>query len=167
MSTCLITRATGQEGAYLSHLPRVVGMMRRSASPDLAWVRSQFLGILDNIDSVNSNLAKRASWNQPLLTGHITGLSAAKVLEAGPIAQPYARFYQASSSEMSGTVQAPRQSETPPLYPRSPYAAARGLSRELPLGGATKSATSTRDVTSWTYAMFVLPILHASTIGLR
>ena len=66
-----------------------------------------------------------ASWQQPLLTGNVTGLGAANVLEAVRLMQPEARFYQASSSEMYGLIQEPKQSERTPFYPRSPYAAAK------------------------------------------
>jgi GDPmannose 4,6-dehydratase len=65
------------------------------------------------------------SWQQPLLTGQVTGLGAVNVLEALRIAHPQARFYQASSSEMFGKIRAPKQSETTPFYPRSPYGAAK------------------------------------------
>ncbi len=41
------------------------------------------------------------------------------------IAQPQARFYQASSSEMFGKIQQSVQSETTPFHPRSPYAVAK------------------------------------------
>jgi GDPmannose 4,6-dehydratase len=67
----------------------------------------------------------RSSWQQPLLTGLVTGLGAANMLEAVRLALPRARFYQASSSEMFGLVQQPVQTEKTPFYPRSPYAAAK------------------------------------------
>jgi GDPmannose 4,6-dehydratase len=155
MPTCLITGVTGQDGAYLSQFLlqkgyRVIGMMRRSASSDMVGERLRWLGILDRIELVDGNLADlsslirlmqtckpdevynlgaqsfvAASWNQPLLTGQITALGAVNVLEAVRIARPQARFYQASSSEMFGRIQEPRQSERTPFYPRSPYAAAK------------------------------------------
>jgi GDPmannose 4,6-dehydratase len=50
---------------------------------------------------------------------------AANVLEAVRLVRPEARFYQASSSEMYGLIQEPKQSERTPFYPRSPYAAAK------------------------------------------
>ena len=155
MPTCLITGVTGQDGAYLSQFMlekgyRVVGMMRRSASSDTVGERLRWLGILDRVELVDGNLVDlsslirvvqtckpdeiynlgaqsfvAASWNQPLLTGQVTGMGAANMLEAVRIAWPQARYYQASSSEMFGRVQAPRQSETTPFYPRSPYAAAK------------------------------------------
>src|SRR5689334_14666841 len=155
MPTCLITGVTGQDGAYLSQLLlqkgyRVVGMMRRSASSDVVGERLHFLGILDQVELVDGNLADlsslirlmqtykpdevynlaaqsfvAASWNQPLLTGQVTALGAANMLEAVRLARPEARFYQASSSEMFGRIQEPMQSERTPFYPRSPYAVAK------------------------------------------
>ena len=155
MPTALVTGVTGQDGAYLSQLLlgkgyRVVGMMRRSASSDVIGERLRWLGILGEVEIVDGNLTDlsslirivqtyapdevynlaaqsfvAASWQQPLLTGAATGLGAANVLEAVRIARPGARFYQASSSEMYGLIQEPRQNERTPFYPRSPYAAAK------------------------------------------
>lgn len=155
MPTCLITGVTGQDGAYLSQFLlqkgyRVIGMIRRSASSDVVAARLRYLGIIDEVELVDGNLVDlssmirllqtyepdevynlgaqsfvAASWNQPLLTGQVTGLGAVNLLEAVRIARPQARFYQASSSEMFGRIQEPRQSETTPFYPRSPYAAAK------------------------------------------
>jgi GDPmannose 4,6-dehydratase len=110
----------------------------------------RWLGIIDDIELVDGNLVDlssmirllqtyepdeiynlgaqsfvAASWNQPLLTGQVTGLGAASLLEAVRIVRPGSRYYQASSSEMFGRVQQPRQSETTPFYPRSPYAVAK------------------------------------------
>jgi GDPmannose 4,6-dehydratase len=65
------------------------------------------------------------SWKQPLLTGHVTALGVANVLEAVRITNAPIRFFQASSSEMFGKVQHPIQDETTPFYPRSPYAVAK------------------------------------------
>jgi GDPmannose 4,6-dehydratase len=155
MPTCLITGITGQDGAYLSHFLlqkgyRVVGMMRRSASSDVIGERLSRLGILDKVELVDGNLVDlssmirviqdcqpeevynlgsqsfvAASWNQPLLTGQVTGLGAANMLEAVRIARSHARFYQASSSEMFGLVRTSPQNETTPFHPRSPYAVAK------------------------------------------
>jgi GDPmannose 4,6-dehydratase len=61
------------------------------------------------------------SWPQPLLTGQITALGVTNMLEAVRMARPYAKFYQASSSEMFGKVVETPQTETTPFYPRSPY----------------------------------------------
>jgi GDPmannose 4,6-dehydratase len=155
MPNCLITGVTGQDGAYLSQFMlhkgyRVFGMMRRSASSEIIGERLAWLGVRDKVELLDGNLVDlssltrviqacqpdevynlgaqsfvAASWQQPLLTGQVTGLGAANVLEALRIVRPQARFYQASSSEMYGLIQSPRQDESTPFYPRSPYAAAK------------------------------------------
>jgi GDPmannose 4,6-dehydratase len=155
MPTALITGVTGQDGAYLSEFLlgkgyRVVGLLRRSASSDVIGERLRWLGVLDRVELVDGNLTDlsslirviqtvapdevynlaaqsfvAASWQQPLLTGTVTGLGAANVLEALRIARSQARYYQASSSEMFGKIQHAVQSETTPFYPRSPYGVAK------------------------------------------
>jgi GDPmannose 4,6-dehydratase len=155
MPTALITGLTGQDGAYLSALLlekgyRVVGLIRRSASADVINHRLRWLGVEKRVELVDGdlldlsslirvvqaaepdecyNLAAQsfvaASWQQPLLTGNVTGLGAANMLEAIRTVRPSCRFYQASSSEMYGLIQEPVQSEKTPFYPRSPYAVAK------------------------------------------
>ena len=155
MPTCLITGVTGQDGAYLSQFMlakgyRVVGMMRRSASSDMVGERLRWLGVINDVELVDGNLIDlsslirlletyepdeiynlgaqsfvAASWNQPLLTGQVTGIGAANLLEAMRIVRPNSRYYQASSSEMFGRIREPRQNEQTPFYPRSPYAVAK------------------------------------------
>lgn len=151
----LITGVTGQDGAYLSkllldHDYEVHGLLRRNASADVIDSRLKWLGIRDKIiwhdgdlidlssltralkearPSEIYNLAAqsfvRSSWQQPFLTGQVTGLGAVNMLEGLMLVCPEARFYQASSSEMFGLMQEPIQSEKTPFYPRSPYAAAK------------------------------------------
>lgn len=153
--TAFITGITGQDGAYLAqHLIAqgyaVHGLLRRSASADGMTSRLKWLGIADQVTLHDGNLTDlsslirlltdlqpdevynlaaqsfvKSSWQQPLLTGTVTGLGAVNALEAVRIACPKARFYQASSSEMYGLIQQRIQSETTPFYPRSPYAAAK------------------------------------------
>src|SRR5204863_1861566 len=65
------------------------------------------------------------SWIQPTLTAEFTGVGVTRMLEAMREVCPEARFYQASSSEMSGKVREVPQSETTPFYPRSPYGVAK------------------------------------------
>jgi len=151
----LITGITGQDGAYLSQLLLekgyvVYGLVRRSSTADVNDVRLRWLGIADRVTLLDGNLTDlsslfrifrdvqpdevynlgaqsfvKASWQQPLLTGTVTGLGCMNVLEAVRLECPKARFYQASSSEMYGLIQEPMQTETTPFYPRSPYAAAK------------------------------------------
>jgi GDPmannose 4,6-dehydratase len=155
MKTAFITGITGQDGAYLSKLLlgygyRVVGLHRRSASSDVTGERLRWLGVLDHVELVDGditdlssliriveqckpdevyNLAAQSfvatSWQQPLLTGTVTALGAATMLEAVRIVNPKARFYQASSSEMFGLVKELSQSESTAFHPRSPYGVAK------------------------------------------
>jgi len=155
MSRALITGVTGQDGGYLSQLLlekgyQVFGLLRRSSSSDIVDERLRWLGIAGRVRMMDGNLTDlssllrtiqevrpdevynlgaqsfvKTSWNQPLLTGTVTALGAANMLEAVRLASPNARFYQASSSEMYGLIQEPVQSEATPFYPRSPYAVAK------------------------------------------
>ena len=65
------------------------------------------------------------SWEQPVATVDIDGIGALNMLEAIKAVKPEARFYQASTSEMFGLVQAIPQNEDTPFYPRSPYGVAK------------------------------------------
>jgi len=66
----------------------------------------------------------RASFDQAVHTGDVTGLGAVRLLEAIRHADPSIRFYQASSSEMFGSTPPPQNEDTP-FHPRSPYAVAK------------------------------------------
>ena len=155
MKKALITGITGQDGAYLSQLLlhkgyEVYGLVRRSSTAEVNDVRLRWLGIVSDLRLLEGDLTDlsslirvirdtkpdevynlaaqsfvHSSWQQPLLTGSVTALGAANVLEAMRLECPAARFYQASSSEMYGLIQQPQQSETTPFYPRSPYAVAK------------------------------------------
>ncbi|TPN51559.1 GDP-mannose 4,6-dehydratase [Mesorhizobium sp. B1-1-7] len=151
----LITGITGQDGAYLAQLLlskgyEVHGLARRSSTADVNTTRLKWLGIEKDVRIVDGNLTDlsglartmrdvrpdevynlaaqsfvKSSWQQPILTGNVTGIGVTNVLEALRLESPEARFYQASSSEMYGLIQEPMQSETTPFHPRSPYAVAK------------------------------------------
>ncbi len=151
MKTALITGITGQDGSYLAEFLlgkdyRVVGMVRRSSvdrferlehmegkieliQGDLSDQTSLDIAVRDVKPDEIYNLAAQSfvptSWNQPGLTGEVTGLGVTRVLEAMRKNRPQARFYQASSSEMFGKVLETPQRETTPFYPRSPYGIAK------------------------------------------
>ncbi|MFT3829746.1 MAG: GDP-mannose 4,6-dehydratase [Opitutaceae bacterium] len=81
----------------------------------------------DEIYNLAAQSHVRVSFDIPTYTGDVTGLGAQRILEAiieSGIGKKV-RYYQASSSEMFGKVQAVPQTETTPLYPRSPYACAK------------------------------------------
>lgn len=151
MPTALITGITGQDGSYLAEFLlgrgyEVYGLIRRLSTPN----RSRISALMDDLtllegdvtdqSSLNAamrtampdevyNLAAQSfvatSWNQPVLTGDVTGLGVVRILEAVRHLAPEARFYQASSSEMFGTSPQPLKDETTPFHPRSPYAVAK------------------------------------------
>jgi GDPmannose 4,6-dehydratase len=147
----LITGITGQDGSYLAELLldkgyEVIGMVRRSstvnferiahiqdrivpASGDLLDEASLIAILSEHRPQEVYNLAAQsfvqASFGQPVLTGEITALGATRLLDAIRIVDPGIRFYQASSSEMFGKVQAVPQIESTPFYPRSPYGVAK------------------------------------------
>lgn len=149
----LITGVTGQDGAYLAKLLldkgyKVYGLVARRSS-DTSW-RLRELDIANDIEFIEGDLAdacsvQRAviksrpaeiynlgaqsfvgsSWDQPVTTGIVDGLGVTHVLEAIRQFSPETRFYQASTSEMFGLIQAERQDESTPFYPRSPYGVAK------------------------------------------
>ena len=155
MRTALITGITGQDGAYLAQLLldkgyTVYGAYRRTSSvnfwridelgiqqhPQLHLVEYDLTDLGASIALVQKvqpteiyNLAAQSfvgvSFEQPSTTAQITGLGALNLLEAIRLVNPKIRFYQASTSEMFGKVQAIPQEESTPFYPRSPYGVAK------------------------------------------
>lgn len=155
MKKALITGITGQDAAYLAELLlgkgyKVFGTYRRTSSTNF-W-RIEELGIEDNpnlilleydlIDLSSAyriisevepdeiyNLAAQSfvgvSFTQPIATAQITGIGTMNLLEAIRTINPNIKFYQASTSEMFGKVQAIPQNEETPFHPRSPYGVAK------------------------------------------
>jgi len=79
----------------------------------------------DEIYNLGAQSHVRVSFDIPIYTGDVTGIGAARLLEAVRETQIHTKFYQASSSELYGLVQEVPQKETTPFYPRSPYGAAK------------------------------------------
>ncbi len=147
----LVTGITGQDGSYLAELLlskgyEVVGMVRRSSTLNferIAHIQDKVTlvpgDLLDEASMLRLlqeyrpqevyNLAAQSfvqtSFSQPVLTGEASGLGVTRLLDAIRIVDPEIRFYQASTSEMFGKVQAVPQSESTPFYPRSPYGVAK------------------------------------------
>lgn len=155
MKKAIITGITGQDGAYLAELLlekgyHVYGTFRRTSSvnfwrikelginkhPNLHLVEYDLTDLSASIRLLQNtgvtevyNLAAQSfvgvSFEQPITTAEITGIGPVNLLEAIRIVNPKIRFYQASTSEMFGKVQAIPQIESTPFYPRSPYGVAK------------------------------------------
>ncbi|MGT0247058.1 GDP-mannose 4,6-dehydratase [Burkholderia pyrrocinia] len=155
MKKAIITGVTGQDGAYLAKFLleqgyTVFGTYRRTSSvnfwrveelgiaqhPDFHVVEYDLTDLGSSIRLLREteatevyNLAAQSfvgvSFDQPVTTAEITGIGALHLLEAIRIVNPGIRFYQASTSEMFGKVQAVPQTEDTPFYPRSPYGVAK------------------------------------------
>ncbi|WP_126285304.1 GDP-mannose 4,6-dehydratase [Burkholderia stagnalis] len=153
--SAVVTGITGQDGAYLAQLLLdkgyvVYGTYRRTSSvnfwrieelglqnnPDLHLVEYDLTDLSASIRLLQQtgatevyNLAAQSfvgvSFDQPVTTAEITGIGPLNLLEAIRIVNPAIRFYQASTSEMFGKVQAVPQIESTPFYPRSPYGVAK------------------------------------------
>lgn len=79
----------------------------------------------DEIYNLGAQSHVKVSFDTPEYTGDVTGLGAARLLEAIRELHIRPRIYQASSSEMFGKVRAVPQNESTPFYPRSPYGVAK------------------------------------------
>ena len=143
----LITGITGQDGSYLAEFLlekdyEVFGLIRRSSTVNFERISH----LQDKVELVSGDLLDQksivtaleaarphevynlgaqsfvpVSWEQPMLTGEITGLGVMRMLEAIRACDEKIRFYQASTSELFGKAQETPQSERTPFYPRSPY----------------------------------------------
>lgn len=149
----MITGITGQDGGYLAKFLlekgyQVIGLYRRGATDTFSKLKEH--GILDKIELEDfellefSNICRlikkyqpdefynlaaqsfvKASWAEPIYTAQADGMGVLYILEAIREFSPKTKFYQASTSEMFGKVQAIPQCETTPFYPRSPYGCAK------------------------------------------
>jgi len=67
----------------------------------------------------------KVSFEMPEYTAQVDAVGTLRLLDALRETGVKARFYQASTSELYGKVQAVPQNETTPFYPRSPYGVAK------------------------------------------
>ena len=149
----LITGITGQDGSYLAKFLlnkgyKVYGTYRRLSSPNF-W-RLQYLDIFAKVNLIPIELIDTgslieairisepneiyhlaaqsfvgASFESPIATGDVTGLSVMRILEAIRQINTKIRFYQASTSELYGNSSKEPVNENSPFAPSSPYAAAK------------------------------------------
>jgi len=146
-----ITGITGQDGSYLAEFLltkkyEVAGLIRRVSKPNLDNIE-HLLGKIkiydgdlldqgsidralvdfqpDEVFNLGAQSFVKTSWQQPVLTGDVTGLGAVRVLESIRNNKPDTRFYQASSSEMFGNADTDLINEETPFHATSPYAIAK------------------------------------------
>jgi len=146
----LITGITGQDGGYLAEYLlsigyEVYGLKRRVSTNNLcriehlvdqitlldgdlldtsSLIRAIRASKPDEVYNLAAQSFVRTSFDQPELTGEITGMGVTRLLEALRLNAPETKFYQASTSEMFGG-HPPPQSDDTPFYPRSPYGVAK------------------------------------------
>jgi GDPmannose 4,6-dehydratase len=152
MKKALITGITGQDGSYLAELLldknyEVHGLTRRTSTHntnerikdiekdliihvgDVSDTSGMFNLISNVMPDEVYNLAAQShvghSFDQPLYTSNVDALGVLNLLEGIRLIKPDTKFYQASTSELFGKVQAMPQDESTPFYPRSPYAVAK------------------------------------------
>lgn len=155
----MVTGITGQDGGYLAKFLleegyRVIGLNRRASNDNFSKLKEH--NILDKIEIEDFellefsnicrvikkyqpdelyNLAAQSfvgvSWEEPVYTAQACGMSVIYMLEAIREFSPHTRFYQASTSEMFGKVQAVPQNEKTPFYPRSPYGCAKLMAHSI------------------------------------
>jgi GDPmannose 4,6-dehydratase len=153
MKKAIITGIRGQDGAYLAKLLldkgyEVYGVDRRSGDSGRArlkeigadkYIKHVYMDMLemtnimrviqdvkpDEIYNLAAQSFVQASFDQPLLTAEVDGLGVLRLLESLRMVKTDTKFYQASTSELFGKVQAIPQNEKTPFYPRSPYGVAK------------------------------------------
>lgn len=153
MKVALITGITGQDGAYLSklllqHNYRVIGVVRNignkningckylNTANDIIFEEAELLDFSSVIGLISKykpneiyHLAAQssvgASFKQPIGTLNFNIISTVNFLEAIRLYLPTCKFYQASSSEMYGTVQSLPITLNTPMHPLSPYAVSK------------------------------------------
>lgn len=151
MKSALITGITGQDGSYLAELLLekgydVYGLVRRKSqmgygqsehlkgrvtfldgdmTDESSLIKAMKQSMPDEVYNLAANSFVGCSWNSPYAIADINGVGVVRLLEAIRHTKPNARFYQASTSELYGKVQAVPQDEETPFYPRSPYGVAK------------------------------------------
>jgi GDPmannose 4,6-dehydratase len=149
--TALITGIAGQDGSYMADLLlfkgyRVLGLDRHSNMEiytNLQHIRDEIEYFRADLNDQSSLVAileeyypdeiynfaalsfPAGSWARPVITGDVTGLGVARLLEATRLVCPQARMFQASSSEMFGLACQVPQTESTPFQPRNPYGVAK------------------------------------------
>jgi len=87
--------------------------------------------IPDEIYNLGAQSHVKVSFDIPEYSSDVDAIGTCRILDAIRDTRIKTKFYQASSSEMFGKVQAVPQNESTPFYPRSPYGCAKLYSHWL------------------------------------
>lgn len=157
MKNALIIGVSSQDGSYLADLLlekgyNVTGTIRHTTSSSKDNIE-HLLGKIkivasDLIDSSSLEYAVKESkpdevyniaaqsipadsWIQPFYTGEVTALGPVRVLEAVKNFSPNAKFYQATSREVFGNIEADSATEQTPLDANNPYGIAKAYAHMM------------------------------------
>lgn len=109
----------------VEHIKDKIHFIYADMTDPISLITAMKISQADEVYNLAAQSFVATSWEQPLATADIDALGVTNMLEAIRTVKPEARFYQASTSEMFGLVQAIPQTETTPFYPRSPYGVAK------------------------------------------
>jgi GDPmannose 4,6-dehydratase len=157
MKTAVIVGVTSQDGSYLADLLvekgyNVVGTIRRTTNfyhenidHLLGKIKIEAADLTDSESLSNVirkhkpdevyNIAAQSipadSWSHPYYTGNVTGLGPVRVMEALRHFAPDAKFYQATSREILGNIEAESANESTPFDANNPYGIAKAYAHMM------------------------------------
>lgn len=156
--TALIVGVSSQDGSYLADLLlekgyKVVGTLRRSSGADqkdnikhlIGKMQFAYADLLDfesiallmrehqpdEVYNIAAQSVPGDSWSHPFYTGEITALGVVRVLEAVRLFAPKAKFYQASTREIFGNIEAELATERTPIDANNPYGVAKAYAHMM------------------------------------
>ncbi len=121
----MVRRSSTETIGRIEHIKDKISFLQADLMDQVSLSKALEEAAPDEIYNLAAQSFVPTSWNQPVLTGQVTGMGVTRMLEAVRQVAPKARFYQASSSEMFGKVREVPQNEMTPFHPRSPYAVAK------------------------------------------
>ena len=121
----LMRRKSVVDYANVNHINDKINFIYADMQDIVSLVNAMKISQADEVYNLAAQSFVATSWDTPCTTADIDAVGVTNMLEAIRMVKPECRFYQASTSEMFGKVQAIPQDETTPFYPRSPYGVAK------------------------------------------
>jgi len=121
----IVRRLSSPNLSRISHIANRITLLEGDLTDSTSLGTALQIAQPDEIYNLAAQTFVAASWNQPILTGDVTGLSVTRLFESIRYFCKHARIYQASSSEMFGAADESTQNEKTKFHPRSPYACAK------------------------------------------